>query len=121
MWWMPSGSLTTNSRRQAKRRSTNNSSNNSSSQAATALSGKVRSNCQLDSGRAGRGGNASAGCGSAMAIIGGAARSTGIGGRRLARLDGHLDAASRMEIGPGQGLDALPGPEVKAEGLGDGG
>src|SRR5205814_2105919 len=91
---MASGSLTTNNRPQKKRRSTNNSSNNSSSQAATALSGKVRNSCQLESGRRGRGGNAKAGCFCGTCVTAVASLSTSMRDG-LARLDGHADAALR--------------------------
>src|ERR1051325_3742738 len=108
---MPSGSLTTNTRPQAKRRSTTSSSNSSSSQTATALSGKVRISCHVDSGRAGRGGIASAGCGSAAAGLSARVASA------IARLDGHPDAALRVQIGPGQWLDPLTRREAEAEAL----
>src|SRR5256885_2166189 len=108
MRWMPSGSLITNTRPQAKRRSTTSSSNNSSSQAATALSGKVRMSPQVESGRSGRGGIANAGCGSAAV-----AATSPLSG--IARLRGHADAASRMQIGPGQRLDFLPRREAEAK------
>src|SRR5256885_17162887 len=101
---MASGSLTTNKRPQKKRRSTNNSSNNSSSQAATALSGKVRNSCQLESGRRGRGGNAKAGCVCGTCVTAVVSLSTSMRGR-LARLDGHADAALRVQGGPGNRPD----------------
>src|SRR5205823_11325601 len=113
---MASGSLTTNNRPQKKRRSTNNSSNNSSSQAATALSGKVRNSCQLESGRRGRGGNAKAGCVCVTSVTAVASLSTSMRDG-LARLDGHADAALRMQVGPGDRLDRAARHETKAEAL----
>src|SRR5438045_8982985 len=107
---MPSGSLITNTRPQAKRRSTINSSNNSSSQTATALSGKVRMSCQVESARAGRGGIAKAGCG--PAAVAAASPLSGIAG-----LGGHPDAAPRMQIGPGQRLDFLFCCQAEAKAL----
>src|SRR6266513_509673 len=113
---MASGALTTNKRPQKKRRSTNNSSNNSSSQAATALSGKVRNSCQLESGRRGRGGNAKAGCVCGTCVTAVASLSTSMRDG-LARLDGHADAALRMQVGPGDRLDRAARHETKAEAL----
>src|SRR5439155_17285496 len=111
IWWMPSGSLMTKTRPQGKRRSTTNSSNNSSSQTATALSGKVRISCQVESGRLGRGGIARAGCGSGDAVIAARAISD------ISRLDRHLDPAAGVQIGPGERLDLLSRRQPEAEAL----
>src|SRR5437868_2504950 len=113
---MASGSLTTNNRPQKKRRTTNNSSNTSSSQAATALAGKVRNSCQLESGRRGRGGNAKAGCVCGTCVTAVASLSTSMRDG-LARLDGHSDPALRMQVGPGDRLDRAARHQTKAEAL----
>src|SRR5205085_8824371 len=113
---MASGSLTTNNRPQKKRRSTNNSSNNSSSQAATALSGKVRNSCQVESGRRGRGGNAKVGCASEAAVMAAASLSSSTG-HDLPRLNSHPDAALRVQVGPGDRLDRAARHETKTEAL----
>src|SRR3954462_14154712 len=111
MWWMPSGSLMTKTRPQAKRRSTTNSSNNSSSQTATALSGKVRISCQVESGRLGRGGIASTGCGSPAVVMGASPSSD------IARLDRPPNPAAGVQIGPGERLDLLSGRQPETEAL----
>src|SRR5215472_2542366 len=113
---MASGSLRTKRRPQKKRRSTNNSSNNSSSQAATALFGKVRKSCHVESGRGGRGGKASAGCGSAAAATAAASCSSSMRDA-LAPLDGHMDAALRVKIGPGDRLNRPARHQTEAEAL----
>src|ERR1051326_423815 len=113
---MTSGSLTTKRRPQKKRRSTNSSSNNSSSQAATALSEKVRKSCHVESGRRGRGGNASAGCASGAGVTAVAPLSTSMR-HGLARLEGHADATLRVRVGPGDRLDRAAGHETKTEAL----
>src|SRR5947208_9565228 len=113
---MASGSLTTKRRPQKKRRSTNNSSNNSSSQAATALLGKVRNSCHVESRRRGRGGNAKAGCSCATGVTAVASLSTSMRDG-LARLDGHADATLRVQVGPGDRLDRAAGHETKTEAL----
>src|SRR5437763_15735434 len=110
---MASGAVATIKRPQEKRRSTNNSSNNSWSQAATALSGKVRNSCQLESGRRGRGGNAKAGCVCGTCVTAVASRSTSMLDG-LARLERHSDAALRMQVGPGDRLDRAARQESNA-------
>src|ERR1051325_8615258 len=113
---MASGSLTMKRRPQKKRRSTNNFSNNSSSQAATALSGKVRNSCHVESGRRGRGGNAKAGCVCGICVTAVAPLSTSMRDG-LTRLDGHADATFRVQVGPGDRLDGAAGHEPKTEAL----
>src|SRR5262249_41984859 len=110
---MASGSLRIKRRPQKKRRSTNNSSNNSSSQAATALLGKVRNSCHVESGRAGRGGKASAGCASEGGIATGICCSSSMRLAR-ARLDRHMDAGPWGQIGPSDRLNRAVRHEAEA-------